>query len=217
MKFNVPIMVSVLAICFFLFPSSVLSATDIEKKISACATIEKDDERLKCYDNLSSSQTEQPEEQTEPTEAWSINRSESKLDGNQTVTYMTKSLGEVPNSIGVPEKATLILRCKDNATDAYLAWPGNLGTFDDVAVTFKIDDGKIIKERWYPSSGLASAAFAKKPIDFIKKLSEGKQIIFKVSPYNHTAQEAEFAISGADEAMKEISAACSWNKGAKKK
>lgn len=199
---------------FFIFvltltkPLQALSTDIISSRLDVCSKIENSEERLKCYDGILVNTSGDNDKGN-----WIISRSESKMDGNRAVSYRAESANELLNSIGMPKKAHLVLRCEEKTTDAYIVWPSSLGSFNDVAVAFKIDDGKIIKERWNPASGLGSGAFCKKPIDFIKKLSGAKHIIFKTSPYGRTAEEAEFSIKGIDRAISEISEACEWKKG----
>jgi type VI secretion system VasI family protein len=176
-----------------------------------CSKIESNDDRIKCYDDIA----EHIKASYENKENWLISREESKIDGKKSITYRSESIDKIPNSIGKPTSAHLILRCNDNETDVYVTWPGYLGSFDPIDVTYKIDDGSVIKEKWTPSSN-GKAAFSRKPIDLIKKISTAKKAIFKISGYGKTANEAEFNIYGAEEAMEEISLACGWKKDEKK-
>ena len=208
-------MVKILLLVVFILTFSVnfvaVAASDIASELEKCSSLQNDTERLSCYDSLSGSLKQEKSEQKggEQLTHWRVSRSESKMDGTKTATYSTDSLDNLSNSIGRPEKATLVLRCKDNETDAYVSWPTILGS-SSIAVLYKIDDGKVIKETWAPSSGMSAAAFSKKPIDLIKKLTDGKVLIVKITPYGKTAEEAEFNVEGALDAMNEISKACNW-------
>ncbi|MBD2826696.1 hypothetical protein [Xenorhabdus szentirmaii] len=106
-------------------------------------------------------------------------------------------------------EGALVLRCKDNTTEAYLATDEYLGSGDYTKVTLRIDKKNVITESWV-MGGSSDSAFAPSPVRFIKKIYDKQNVIFGYKPYGKTQIVAEFKIDHINEVAKEISEACNW-------
>ncbi|MDE9467258.1 hypothetical protein KKJ26_18360, partial [Xenorhabdus bovienii] len=104
---------------------------------------------------------------------------------------------------------SLVLRCGNNTTEAYLATDEYLGGGDYTKVTFRIDKQNAITENWV-MGGSNDTAFAPIPVKFIKKIYGKQNIIIGYKPYGKTQIIAEFKINHINEVAKKVSEACGW-------
>ncbi|MEB7910347.1 type VI secretion protein, partial [Escherichia coli] len=72
------------------------------------------------------------------------------------------------NKAGTDRATSLVLRCSDNKTDAYLSFNDYMGS-DNPRITVRLDGGKPVKSVWGGGEG-GDSAFAPQPIQFIKTL-----------------------------------------------
>lgn len=109
---------------------------------------------------------------------------------------------------GTERSTSLVLRCNENSTDAYLSVTDYLGV-DSPQVTIRYDGGKPQKITWTPGEG-GDSAFAPNAVLFIKELSKHKKLVIGFEPYGSTMQIVEFDLAGIDNIAKKISDACNW-------
>lgn len=203
----------------------------LENKISECSKITDNDKRLECYDSIYSeinkknddtkiTAEDKPKEEDKDgniAEAlgWIKNEDESKLDNSKTLMYDRFSSNMLSNSYGKEGPAALVVRCKNNQTESYIAWNSYLG-IEPVKVSYRIDTDPIKRVTCDISSD-HTAFFIRKPIAFLKELIGKKELIVQVRPYQSGPQEAEFSLEGIDKVVQDISEACKWNKTQKSK
>ena len=185
-----------------------------------CKNISNDASRLTCYDMWADKVLEVPEQKeskapVSTSSSWSRYAEESKMDGTTNLHFSTPSLGTLSNSIGTQKSATLVLRCNQRKTEAFIIWPCYIGSRDGKQVEAKLDDGKIEKKIWSPSSD-GTAVFRPKPVDWIKSMSGGKKLFVRLAAYQHIPEEVEFDITGIDTVADEIAKICRWSAEAKK-
>ncbi|MBI6548620.1 type VI secretion system-associated protein TagO [Xenorhabdus lircayensis] len=130
--------------------------------------------------------------------------------------FITKEVNKLTDKVDYfavlsPEggEGALVLRCKDNITEAYLATDEYLGSEDYTKVTFRIDKKNVVTEYWVMGGG-GDSAFAPSSVKFIKKIYDKQNVIFGYKPYGKTQIVAEFKIDHINEVAKEISKACGW-------
>ncbi|MBN5380638.1 hypothetical protein JY552_04605 [Serratia marcescens] len=109
---------------------------------------------------------------------------------------------------GSERYTSLVLRCKENETDAYISVYDYLGS-GEPRITVRFDDGKPVKQTWNSSEG-GSAAFSPNAISFIKELAKHKKVIIGFEPYGSTMQAVEFDLSGTDKVAAKIAESCNW-------
>ena len=197
-----------------LFPYISLSSEIIDSKLLICSKIKNDIIRKKCYSSIQNTLNVQEDNEYSLSSSntysyndkndWNITRDISKIDGTKSISYITESINELENSIGIGEHAYFILYYQDNEINAYIECPYALEKYADII--YRIDQNTPIKESWERGKD-SSTIFSRKPLSFIKKISKGQKIIFRVKPRNRTSDEIEFHISGADKAFKELSMA----------
>lgn len=132
---------------------------------------------------------------------WSINKEENKLT-DKTDYYAILSAKD--------QNVSLILRCQNNKTEAYLSMEDYMGSGYGSKVTIRADKGKPVSQSWGIGEG-GTSLFAPKATTFIKSLIGKKSLIAGYSPYGKSQLVAEFNIENVDVVAKEISSACGWN------
>ncbi|PHM50578.1 type VI secretion system-associated protein TagO [Xenorhabdus sp. KK7.4] len=104
---------------------------------------------------------------------------------------------------------SLVLRCENNTTEAYIATDEYLGIENDAKVTFRIDKQNAITENW-EIGGSNDSAFSPSPVQFIRKIYGKQNIVVGYIPDGQIQIIAEFKIDHINEVAKEISQACGW-------
>ena len=179
------------------------------KKIAKCAMKNSDASRLICFDALSQSLgVDKPKNKTTSKGKWLVSESKSLIDDSLTVTLMLSSAETITTSYRRQIYPTMILRCSENKTNAFVNWNMFLGS-DSKRVLVRIDKKKAKTQRWYVSTD-SKAIFAPKDISFIKSLFGHEKILMQLTPYNESPRMATFEIGGLKEAIKPLRKACGW-------
>lgn len=137
-----------------------------------------------------------------------VTKSETNKMTDQTDFVALNTSPDSYNKDGLTRETTLVLRCSNNKTDAYLSFHDFMGS-DDPRITLRLDGGQPTKKTWNGAEG-GDAAFAPQAVQFIKELSKHKKAIFGFEPYGSTMQVVEFDLSGIDKVAEKISTACKW-------
>jgi len=133
-----------------------ISPQEIPAEVKACKVISDDKERLKCFDGLFG-------EASKPPKPPDDQKAQKPLGEKQT----SWTIDETKNSEGNPEvvvanlvsDTVLILRCKDQITEAAFSTRYNYLGYRSVDVELRINDQKPVKETWKASMN-GRAAFA---------------------------------------------------------
>jgi type VI secretion system protein VasI len=139
---------------------------------------------------------------------WVVSESTSPIDDSVTVTMMLDASDTILNPYGQFTRPTLILRCSENKTNAFINWNMFLGT-DTIRVLNRIDKQKAKTRSWYISTD-NKAIFAPKDIAFIKSLFGHEKLLQQLTPYSESPKTASFKIGGLQEAIKPLRKACRW-------
>ncbi len=118
------------------------------------------------------------------------------------------STKDVYSRQGVERNTSLVMRCNENKTDAYISTTDYLGS-SAPEITLRFDGGKPVKKSWTSAEG-GDAAFSPDAVSFIKELTKHKKVIIGFEPYGSTMQAVEFDLAGSDKIASEISKACNW-------
>ena len=133
---------------------------EIPAEVKSCKAIADDKERLKCFDGLFG-ETPRPQNPQEEKQAnWSIDETKSPTDGSPQVV--------AANLVG---DTVLILRCKDQITEAAFSTKYNYLGSRTVDVQLRINDQNPIKQVWKASMD-GRAAFAPDAVAFIQSLPD---------------------------------------------
>jgi type VI secretion system VasI family protein len=200
--------------------SIAMPRQDIPPEVKSCKAISDEKERLKCFDGVFAEpskpqkpqqerQVEEPPEQKqmkEPSEEkqanWSIDESESPTGGSPQVV-----------AANLVDDTVLILRCKEQTTEAAFSTKYNYLGFKSVDVQLRINDQNPVKEVWKASMN-GRAAFAPDAVAFIQSLPDNAKLSIKTtrSP-DGKVKEGNFNLSAVSEVRDKISKACGWANG----
>ena len=198
---------------FVIFASGVslaMSPQDIPTEVKACKAITDDQERLKCFDGLFGEASKPPkasnegQAQTPPEEKqanWTIDESKDP-DGNPEVV-----------AANLVSDTVLILRCKNQTTEAAFSTQYNYLGYKSVEVELRINDQKPSKETWKASMN-GRAAFAPDAIAFIQLLPDSARLSIKTTRNpDGKVKEAKFDLGAVSEVRDKIAKACDWTDG----
>ena len=169
---------AILGVLMELFPSaSIAMPRDTLGKVDSCKTISDDKQRLRCFDTLfgEPSKAQNPSEEKQlnqspegKQENWSIDESKS-ANGNPQV-VAANLIGDI----------VLILRCKDQTTEAAFSTKYSYLGYKDVDVELRINDQTPTNEVWKASMD-GRAAFAPDAIAFIRSLPDNGKLWIKTT------------------------------------
>jgi type VI secretion system VasI family protein len=184
---------------------------DVPAEVNSCKAITDDKERLRCFDGLfggpSKPQTLPEEKQgKKPSEGkqanWSVEETKSPTDGSPQV-VAANLVGDI----------VLILRCKDQTTEAAFSTQYNYLGYKSVDVEVRINDQNPIKEVWKASMN-GRAAFAPDGIAFIQLLPDNGELSIKTTrSTDGKVKEGKFNLGAVSEIRNKISKACDWADG----
>ena len=154
------------------------------------------------------------EEPTKNSGKWVISEDNSAFDDSRTVVLSIHSDNDVRGQFGSAGPATVYLRCMENKTVVYLVL--NDLFLSDIQgfgkVEYRIDDGKAGSVRMLASTDNKALGLwdGGSSIPFIKKLMQGKYIVFRATPFNESSVEFTVNLAGLDAAVTPLRKACSW-------
>jgi hypothetical protein len=130
---------------FVIFGSTASNAAPpqaITEEVKSCKAISNDQERLKCFDSLFADKPNPPNaaDKSASEGNWQIEESKSPTDGSSQVV--------AANLVG---DTVLILRCKEQTTEAAFSTKYNYLGSRTVDVTLRINDDKSFKQVWKAS------------------------------------------------------------------
>jgi hypothetical protein len=182
--------------------SIAMPPQDVPGELKSCKAIADDKERLRCFDSLFGS-APKPEKSEEGKQAnWSIEETKSPTDGSPQVV-----------AANLVADTVLILRCKEQTTEAAFSTQYNYLGYRSVDVQLRINDQNPIKEVWKASMN-GRAAFAPDAITFIQSLPDnGKLSIKTTRSTDGKVKEGKFDLAAVSEARNKIAKACDWADG----
>jgi hypothetical protein len=198
--------IRVLAIIAFLVPlgsrAVAMSPQEIAADVKVCKAITDDKQRLKCFDSLFA-EPSKPQNPPAGTQAyWSIDETKSPTDGSPQVV--------AANLVG---DTVLILRCKEQTTEAAFSTQFNYLGYKSVDVQLRINDQNPIKEVWKASMN-GRAAFAPDAIAFIQSLPDNGELSIKTTrSTDGKVKEGHFNLGAVSEVRNKIAKACDWADG----
>ena len=180
-----------------------------QEALKLCRQIKDDAERLKCYDGLDTSSSSAAPTQAESKQgtdgAWEVRDEKSPLDDTPVVS------AQLPSSDG---KAYLLMRCKDRKTEVAVNKWGFIKCGADVRVVYRVDQAQAVETPWNSHSSCV-LAIARSPIPFIRTLSDGGKVYFRMWDHHDVAHDALFNVGKISEIRSRLAQACNWDGGAK--
>jgi type VI secretion system protein VasI len=204
----------------FAFPAASQETTE---DIRRCSAITDSVKRLECFDGIANKiQLEENEkakqrlsvETPEPNSAWQVSISQSRIDDSTTVVLSSGALETVHGRFNRVARPTLVLRCLENTTAAYIGFDG-LHMTDHRGyenVTFRVDKNKAFTRAMRASTdkralGLWSGGSA---IPFIRNLFGGSVLLIHATPFNEAPVTFQVNIAGLEKAIAPLRKACNW-------
>jgi hypothetical protein len=170
---------------------------EILAEAKSCMAIADDKERLKCFDGVFGAPAKPQPEGMQGN--WSIDESKSPNDSSPQV-VAANLVGDI----------VLILRCKDQITEAAFSTQFNYLGYKSVDVELRINDRSPIKEVWKASMN-GRAAFAPDAIAFIQSLPDSGRLSIKATrSTDGKAKEGKFDLGAVSEVRNKIAKACNW-------
>jgi hypothetical protein len=189
---------------FVIFCSTVSNALPtqaITEEVKACKAISNDQQRLKCFDDLFADKPNPPSAADKSANEgnWSIEESKSPTDGSPQIV--------AANLVG---DTVLILRCKDQTTEAAFSTEYNYLGYRSVDVQLRINDQNPIKEVWKASMN-GRAAFAPDAVAFIQSLPDNGKLSIRTIRSDGKVKEGKFNLGAISEVRNKIAHACDWD------
>ena len=144
-------------------------------------------QRLKCFDRLFADKPNPPNAADKSANAgnWSIEESKSPTDGSPQIV--------AANLVG---DTVLILRCKDQTTEAAFSTEYNYLGYRSVDVQLRINDQNPIKEK---ASMNGRAAFAPDAIAFMQSLPDNGKVTIRTTRSDGKVKEGTFYLGAVSE------------------
>jgi hypothetical protein len=178
--------------------STAMPPQEVPAEVKSCKVNTNDKERLKCLNELFGETTPQPPEETQAN--WSIDETKSPTDGSPQIV--------AANLVG---ETVLILRCKEQTTEAAFSTKYNYLGYKSVDVELRINEQNPIKQVWKASMN-GRAAFAPDAVAFIQSLPDnGKLSIKTTRSSDRNIKEANFNLGAVSEVRGKIAHACDWD------
>jgi hypothetical protein len=129
---------------------------------------------------------------------WSITESRSSTDDSPQI-----------SAAMVVGDAALILRCREQKTEAAYSTRDTYLGDDSVTIRFRIDTHEPLKESWRTSMN-NRAAFAPKPEDFLRALPDNGRVFIRALTAGGQTKDTNFILSGVSDIREKIGRACNW-------
>lgn len=178
------------------------------KSVTQCASDSNTVNRLACFDELARKNGLAPNTETTTETAagkWITSTDTDPLT-DKSVYFASLDADDGRGKFG--DEITLIVRCKNGKTDAYINWRSYLGS-DGTMVTSRIDKASATKAYWSLSTD-SKASFMPQPVATLKKFAGASTYVANLTPYSESPITAIFNISGSEVAFKDIRGGCKW-------
>jgi hypothetical protein len=186
---------------FVIFGSTAaiaLPPQEITEEVKACKAISNDQQRLECFDGLFADKPNAADKLANEGN-WSIEESKSPTDGSPQVV--------AANLVG---DTVLILRCKDQTTEAAFSTKYNYLDYKAVDVELRINDQSPIKEVWKASMN-GRAAFSPNAVAFIQSLPDNGKFSIRTIRSDGKVKEGKFNLGAVSGVRNKIAHACEWD------
>ena len=180
--------------------------TALTAAVQNCVAVESRLDRLDCYDAIP------PRFGIAPAQsAWRVEATPGAPN------HLTVSLEAVRGRAAFDRPILLIARCRNDTTEVFIHWNQFLGedggTLPDLwkTVAIQIDDAPAQTGEW-PLSDVQEATFTPDwGGHLVRQLAAGDRLVAQIVPYDGERLEAEFALTGAADALRPLAAACGWS------
>jgi hypothetical protein len=178
-------------------------------QIAVCKLVKDSLARLACFD-LATGGTTAPVDPTKPDPP----AGPVEKDVTWDITTYKSPVDDAPQISGILQsddgKTGLVLRCKENTTDALVVMEDFLGVSG--RVMYRINDNKAVETMWSPSTD-GRSLFAwppSKAIALINALSDDGIFFIRVFDNRGNGHDAKFNLGGVSDLRNKIASTCSW-------
>jgi hypothetical protein len=129
---------------------------------------------------------------------WKFVRTQDAITDEQTIAFMVNSLNTVPNAIGAPARATLVIRCKEGKPSAIYVTT-NMYVGDEAKVQYRFDQLEAIEGTWESGAARDALFMGGSPTDLeimSALIQRSATFIFRWFPPLSDARTARFNVSG---------------------
>jgi len=183
-----------------------VTGASAQESLKQCRQIKDDAERLKCYDALDTSASNQQGNQQEGGDGvWEIRDEKSPLDDSPLVSASLQS---------TDGKAYLLMRCKDRKTEVAVNKWGFIKCGTDVRVIYRIDQDPAVEGPWNSHSS-CYLALAPSPIPFIRALRDQGKVYFRMWDHHDAPHDALFNLGKVSQVRSRLAEACDWDGASK--
>jgi type VI secretion system protein VasI len=145
---------------------------------------------------------------------WLVDEGKSKLDDSPSVGLAVQSVAPFKNRYGQEKPLFLFIRCDEGQTKVYIDFAGHFMSSIEGRgkVEYRVDDKPAKSKAFTDSNDHAVLGLwsEKSSVPWIKELIGAKTLFVRATPFSESAVSGEFPISGIDEAIKPLRAACKW-------
>jgi len=143
---------------------------------------------------------------------WAQSQDTSAMDDSKGVTFFLDAENEITGWLA-RQKPGLIFRCKEKSTDVYMVtgMPAAVerGDLEGHTVRVRFDDGEAQRQRWSQSTD-SKALFARNAVQMARRIAKAKTLRLEFTPFNASPVIATFDVSGFDQHIGRVAAACGW-------
>lgn len=208
----------------------------LTQSITECSTQSADQPRLACYDALAKTVVSIPapsmtlptaaptikisedDEPHEPPPAltgkWELTTDTSSLTDDRNDYAMLVSENSIPKLFNGTQYANIFVRCRENTTsfhvslgDTFLA--DSMG-YGEVTYRFDKERAKTISMDESTNNQALGLWDGRRSIPFLKEMIGKHTLVMRVTPFNASAVEVTFDVTGFEEAVKDIRSTCKW-------
>ncbi|MCW1932638.1 type VI secretion protein [Pararhodobacter zhoushanensis] len=124
------------------------------------------------------------------------------------------SLSEIPGMFGVAGPATMIIRCEQNTTSAYVTFNGlfmaDIQSYGRVDVRIDQRTARQVSMRESSDNSALGLWRGNTAIPFVRDLFGGDQLFLRATPFNDSRIDMIFPITGLEQAISPLRQACNW-------
>jgi len=176
------------------------SVLEIAAGIKFCRTVTDDAQRLKCFDSLFSEKKEAPQsDMPKPEVLWSLAENKSPIDDSP----------QVAASLADEDGAVLVLRCKEQKTEAAFGKQFAYLGSEPIKVLFRVNDGAPVQTLWHPSTN-GNMTFAPSPVQFIQALPDQGKLFIRATGFGNKDIDGLFNLGNVGDVRNKIAVACKW-------
>lgn len=144
---------------------------------------------------------------------WTQAQDTSAMDDSKGVSFFLQGENEIEGWLE-KKRPGLMVRCKEKATDVYMVtdMPASVESGDDLdkhTMRVRFDDAPAQRQQWSESTD-KKALFAPNAVQMARNIARAKTLRLEFTPFNASPVIATFDVSGFEQHIGRVAAACGW-------